>query len=67
MDFMLFRRFYDQDEDILLEGLFGGINNLLSLHVITGMGDVYDNFRHGCLQVSPWLPQTTLLAGCPQS
>jgi hypothetical protein len=26
---MLFRRFYDQDEDILLEGLFGGTNNVL--------------------------------------
>jgi hypothetical protein len=54
MDFMLFRRFYDQDEDILLEGLFGGINNMLYImssrewetFMITSAMTVY-KFHHG--------------------
>jgi hypothetical protein len=54
MDFMLFRRFHDQDEDILLEGLFGGINNVLYImssrewetFMITSAMAVY-KFHHG--------------------
>ena len=32
MDFTLFYRFYEQEEDIVLEGLLGGINNVLYSH-----------------------------------